>query len=266
MDGSNNSGYREDNISADQQVESEERPEGLQFKFDVIGVYDSVYPAQLSHLASGDIEPASWFYSFTPIVPKDRLLLPSDDPNSINGYETYGYIEFVLTPEQIHAQRRWREPQRDHKSALYSISAAAIAHGIKMPSSNSIFSGLFGSIRSRSKPEKVNVCIWSSLNMDGQKRIWLDQTEHLDDSKFEFTWIISLGEGKTIADVSRNGNGNPTLLSLVTSVLNLRKNGRAIDSPYNSVVLGVEALEMDPEDGRQPASQIWDGDELALYR
>jgi hypothetical protein len=197
------------------------------------------------------------------------------------GYPSYGYIEFVLRPEQISAQRRFVQPegQGSHQHSLASLLARAPA---KKSASDSLFGSLFGSFRAPPKAEKANICIWSSDNLDGQKRIWLDQTEHLNAEKFEFTWILSLNEGKTIAALeaeearaagsggsSASGGGassKPSLYSSLQSLLARRGNGRVIDSPYNNVVLDVEALEMDPGDGRAPLSATWTGDELDLYR
>jgi hypothetical protein len=47
---------------------------------------------------------------------------------------------------------------------------------------------------------RVNVCIWSSDTLDGQKRIWLQQLEHLDARRFRFTWLLTLSGGYTIAE------------------------------------------------------------------
>lgn len=127
--------------------------------------------------------------------------------------------------------------------------------------------------------------------MDGQKRIWLDQTEHLDAHRFEFTWLLSLEEGKTMADLvaaggaedgasvgargdqsaaagaqGKVGEKKTSLISTLQQVLRRRQNGRVIDSPYNGLVLEVEALEENPGDGRPPLAQSWDGDEMAIYR
>lgn len=244
-----------------------DKPQGLQFSFTTLGLFDGTYPADLTFLSSKDIEPASWFYSIVPQA-------PTNTGGTAQGYPTYGYLEFVLRPDQIVSQRRYvshRPGSSD--SGPHSVSALAAklsaTKAANKPASRGFFTSLFGTPQPVAPAGKANICIWSSDNMDGQKRIWLDQTEHLDASKFQFTWIMSLTEGRTLADrqaEAPHGGSSATLLSSVLAILARRGNGRVVDSPYNGMLLDAQALAMDPGDGRPPAAQVWEGDELNLYR
>ena len=283
--------------------------DGLQFQFNTIGIIQDNYPGELRHLSSANIEPASWFYTITPIISS----INQQNKEIIQyGYPTFGYIEFILTSQQIAQHRRFvhtgavegggsgSDTVNDNRYTLqnvltnleYSISnvdsveestTSSSTSGSSTDGTNSssntntihINHQKTSTTTTTTNKELVNVCIWSSNTMDGQKRIWLDQIEHLDREKFKFTWILSLQDGLTTADLLSNEH-NDTLNTLkysknnvfnnINQLFSKRKNGRVVDSPYNSVMLGIEALEMDPGDGRPPLSQIWEGDELALYR
>ena len=284
--------------------------DGLQFQFNTIGIIQDNYPGELRHLSSANIEPASWFYTITPII---SSLNEHNKENLQYGYPTFGYIEFILTSQQIALHRRFVSTGvggsgtvNDSRYTLQNV-LSNLEHSISNVDSveeSTTTSSTGGSSTSGSSSNKdqsnainnklhkttsttttttttstnkelVNVCIWSSNTMDGQKRIWLDQIEHLDREKFKFTWILSLQDGLTTADLLSTEH-NDTLNTLkysknnvfnnINQLFSKRKNGRVVDSPYNSVMLGIEALEMDPGDGRPSLSQIWKGDELALYR
>ena len=270
--------------------------DGLQFQFNTIGIIQDNYPGELRHLSSANIEPASWFYTITPIISS----INQQNKEIIQyGYPTFGYIEFILTSQQIALHRRFVNTGvggsgavNDNRYTLQNVlsnleHSISNVDSVEESTTTSSTSGSSTSGSSNTMPnnhqqtstttnkELVNVCIWSSNTMDGQKRIWLDQIEHLDREKFKFTWILSLQDGLTTADLLSNEH-NDTLNTLkysknnvfnnINQLFSKRKNGRVVDSPYNSVMLGIEALEMDPGDGRPPLSQIWEGDELALYR
>jgi hypothetical protein len=255
------------------------QPVDMQLRFEAVGVFEGTYQPEMTYLSSGNIEPASWFFSMVP-----QSIEGGDSGGMAHGYAAHGYIEFVLRPDQIMSQRRYVTHKRTEADDVSRHSVQALAaklnvnSGAKKVESTGFFSALFGAKPQAKRTNKANICVWSSDNLDGQKRIWLDQTEHLDASKFEFTWILSLTGGRTMADSlaaeataqeTAQQQGTPaktTLLSSVRNILALRQNGRVVDSPYNNMVLDVDALEMDPGDGRLPASHTWNGDEMDLYR
>lgn len=256
------------------------RQEGLQFHFKVLGVTEGLYPGELRHLKSTNIEPGSWFYSVTPVQarqqnPSNKANQHYNDAELKRGYPSYGYIEFIMSEENIVRQRRYRDQYELNNE--YSVGAAS-KHFLKARSMIdkpiAVQPGSEPQATLLGAGDKVNICIWSSNTMDGQKRIWLQQIEHLDTAQFRFTWMLTLTEGLTIADESarlgalkRQGLEEPT--SMFTTVRRLfveRGNGGIMDSPFNGIALDVEDLLADPGDGRRPAAEIWAGDELELYR
>lgn len=250
------------------------RPDNLQFNFTVIGVIKGLYPGELSHLKSSGIEPGSWFYTITPVIrnsgaPSSAYEEPLDS-DYLHGYPSYGYIEFVLSDEDIKKQRRYvNRMMENHKYSVESLQQHLHTHSTPKQAPHAHVGGS----ATQNDDNKVNICIWSSNTMDGQKRIWLQQIEHLDASKYRFTWMLTLTEGVTIADevhrleqLQRQGKESNSMLATVRRLFAQRGNGQIIDSPFNGIALDVEDLVSDPGDGRQPASETWGGDELELYR
>jgi len=246
-----------------------QRSREIQYDFKVTGIFSGVYPGNLNHLASSNIEPGSWFYTVTPLS-TDPLLNVGVE----KGLPSPGYIEFVMEDADIAKHRRFFD-HKDIKPSLYAVETAIAAHsatrsGQTKTKFRSVVSADGGAHTQQPADEKVNICIWSSDNMDGQKRIWLQQIEHLDPARFHFTWMLTFKEGRTLAQEKEqhrvNVKDNKSMYSTVSGLFERNRNGRVMDSPFNGVALDVDALREDPGDGRRPAADTWAKDELNLYR
>lgn len=242
----------------------------LQMEFNVIGIIDAVYPGEMNRLASTDIEPASWFYTVTPVSTlSDEVAAQDAPPQKEYGLPSRGYIEFVLHEEEIKKNRLFVDHEQSSQSP-YEVEVAirthqASEHSVPHTSTAKQSAVDATGATNQAADDKVNVCIWSSNVMDGQKRIWLQQIEHLDPLRFRFTWMLTLSEGRTLAEEAALSD-DKSLYSAAVKWFSKNRNGRVIDSPFNGIALGVEALSADPGDGRQPVSETWNGNEIELYR
>ena len=271
-----------------------------EYELEVIGIIKESFPARLRHFAHSDIEPASWFYHFTPLLqqpqqsPLCKVKRPTMDGQikrdldiitdgideggnfcNLRGYRTYGYIEFVLSEQDIATQRR------------YVTTAARVVRSIANSSGDGVYAAELSSDKSKqsqrsdgvekmtktsaqqmpNNKNKTNICIWSSNKMDGQKSIWLQQIEHLQVEKYHFTWLLTIADGYTIQDhVAANGSAATALYKKVWDTFARRGNGRIVDSPFNKVGLNTTALNIPPNDGRPSAAEVWEEDDRKLYR
>ena len=238
-----------------------QRPREIQYDFKVTGIFSGVYPGNLNHLASSNIEPGSWFYTVTPLLTEPLGVM-------VKGLPSQGYIEFVMEEADIAKHRRFFDHE-DTRPSSYAVETAISAHSASGTGQVMAVEVNGGASTQNPLAEKVNVCIWSSDNMDGQKRIWLQQIEHLDPARFRFTWMLTFKGGRTLAQEKEQGSENVknnSMYATVSGLFERNRNGRVIDSPFNGIALDVDALHEDPGDGRRPAAEIWANDELNLYR
>ena len=133
----------------------------MEISFDVKALFQFTVLPPNKELKASNIEPASWFYEFTP-----KVKFSSD--NDIEGVTSFGYIEYVLNASQIELERVhsdvWKHTPLPPPAALETTDQS------KSPS---------------------RICIWGSNKMDGQKMIWLQQVQHLSPADFAFTWILT---------------------------------------------------------------------------
>lgn len=123
------------------------------------------------------VEPASWFFKLQPALKEDFLQAGG------LSYPSFGYLEWVLERHVILKSRVFgylEDPSRrllptggpeecsSPGAAASGGSPVKAPHVLDVPVADSV------------EPEKsVRVCLWTSSNMDGQKRIWLRQMDHL---------------------------------------------------------------------------------------
>ena len=130
---------------------------------------------------SGDIEPASWFFSFLP------QLLPAALQAGGVAVPAVGYMEFVLPRTEIAAQR------------LYAAPPTAAQAAAKPPEAKCVGDTCHTSLREQNEAP-INVCVWGSNVPDGQKRIYLQQMQSLPGRDFQFTYFMSSESALTAID------------------------------------------------------------------
>lgn len=210
---------------------------------EVIGIYNNTFPTDLlatDPIIAQNIEPASWFFKAVPAI---EAKSETSDAGWMLGLPTHGYMEFVLSDDEILKHRRFSSLQDQYVSQVQSIS------------------GL--SLQQASISEKINICILTSPNMDGQKSIWLQQTEFMDPTKFLFTWLLALPSGRTLDEVAY-----PELLTKNNVYSHLKKlpNVEVHDNPYNTFALDFSLLDEKPNDGSPSAGEVWNNDMDRLYK
>eukprot|EP01038_Epipyxis_sp_PR26KG_P012844 gene12844-17218_t len=191
------------------------------------------------------IEPSSWFYSITPIYqPNEQYLIPS-----------YGYIEFVLNSTDILENRRFNHHLNQNNTFHKSYS------------NHNVFSNNRNDIIINTN-EILNICIWGSNQVDGQKKIWFQQIEHMNPSHFRFSWTLSLLDGLKISDLKQQYDRklSSDRRANVFDYLQMFENVQVVDSPYNGYLLNLEYLEQTTDDGYPTAAEMWDGKEDNIYR
>lgn len=99
--------------------------------------------------------------------------------------------------------------------------------------------------------------------MDGQKRIWMQQTDFLDHSTFSVSWILSIGAGKSIpSELTRGTDFKGTVLGALMDFPDFA----VVDSPFNSLTINRELLAVVPDDGGPAAVESYhDGDQSLYY-
>jgi glycosyltransferase involved in cell wall biosynthesis len=183
----------------------------------------------------GGIEPATWFFSVIP------LLTPDAKKMGIVGFPTIGYVEYVLTPQQLLKQRNF----------------AALQH----------FDGLIeGDDTIFSKASKrINVCIWASGQPDGQKRIYLEQMQSLS-SEFKFTYFLSSESPLILTDAERPLNDfEQKLFGLMQRNDSTRPEVDVVRSPMLGFRVNRSSLSESPADGSKPIDANSSSDDILRY-
>ncbi len=200
--------------------------------FEIRGVADKKMPVvgdglQNSVHVHGGVEPASWFYS---LIPKFKYQ-ESENTNAtlLNGYPSFGYIEFTLNNADIHKERLyttdWKQP--DATSSPKTVGPA---------------------------PEEKTICIWGSNSLDGQKRIWLSQLEHLV-HQFNLVYILT-DKYQSINLTDSNSIKDDTVTSLLLTSPQFT-HVKLVESPYNGVSVTFDLLSTDIPN--------WDGDPHTFF-
>ncbi len=173
----------------------------------------------------GLMEPASWFFSITP------LLYSSAQKNGVSVLPGVGYIEMLLPSEELVSQR-WFASQPYAQVA----PTANVCRESRCPS--------------HEKP--INVCVWASSEPDGQKRIYLDQIETLPEDII-FTYILSSQSPLTnTADIDRPLNDvEQKLFSLMTPTERRRARVNVVASPMIRFTLNTARFSEPTADGSE---------------
>lgn len=204
-------------------------------KINIISMSEYILSMQYSRLSATDnseIDPGSWFIEYIPWNISD---------NTIIGPITNNYIEFVLTPMQILNQRVF---SLENINSIEDLQSNVCENDI-------ILDEIVSSLQ---KP--INICIWGSNSLDGQKRIWIEQIEQMNKTIFNFTWILSRYE-----DDSDYKKSHETI-----DILNGISFTNIIESPFNMISLSIDSLEEDPNDGSETISKTWDNNPDNVFK
>ena len=124
----------------------------------------------------------------------------------LSGYPSLGYVEFVLTREGLRKNRRystiWREYQQNQQQQQQQqqqkqsiLLQSSPPRSDKSSSSSSNLSPDltidYSSLYAARGGQPIRVCVWGTLSMDGQKNIFLQQIQHMNQSEFRFTWVVA---------------------------------------------------------------------------
>ena len=151
------------------------------------------------------------------------------------GYPSHGYMEYVLSREEIQRHRHFIPTAARRRAEQFTPAWDHSSPSRPTPS-----------------PSPIRLCIWGSTQMDGQKHIWLQQLEHLNRSKFSFTWVV-------VGVSSRDGN------STIEQYFLRNPHVRTVNSPIE-VALSIDDLYQRPEDGSASAWEVWDHKPEELFR
>lgn len=278
-----------------------------------------------SVITSPEGEPASWFFHFVPwfhvkldenggdvnIVissnaekndamskdGRDKFTQKKEDSSYVSGYPTMGYLEVVLSKEDILIHRKFA--QLDDSSNDHSLFTGMDSH-FEVRESNyktTDSQGDIGDIKEgnyngKDEGEVTTICIWGSDRMDGQKQIWIQQIQHLNPQKFTFVWFLYSKDvkvdenGKIIppenipedsasssmpssASGSGNSNSHTTRTTksktILISCLTTLDNVRVVHNPFSSTNIPYEDMKAPLDDGSEPFWNTWSGDTNSVY-
>ena len=184
-----------------------------------------------------DVQTGSIFYNINTV--KRMKDSATGEVYESSGYPVEGYLEFVLSQEDIRRYRRFRTQsaipsKTDELNHLPSISR-----------------------RDEEKGGPIEVCVFGGPKLDGQKQIWRQQAEHMDPARFHFTWLLHLRPDASVED-------QVTTNAVLQHVWAVRDRITIGSNPTFS--LALDMLDQDPGDGRGPASAVWVGQTVDLYR
>ena len=111
--------------------------------------------------SGGQVEPASWFFTLQPALKQAFL-----DIGGLS-YPSFGYLEFVLERYQI------------LKGRVFDLLGGSSGKAERGREETVVTTRPSTEGKAEGAGEEVTVCLFSSHNMDGQKRIWLSQIEQL---------------------------------------------------------------------------------------
>lgn len=183
-------------------------------------------------LQDGATEPGSWFFEVKPVR------------KQVNGRQLYGlssigYVELIPSTEVFFSERDFHSNGRSDRIEDVDNEMAVWEQNIFQH-----FSEVTNVART-DKNSLIDICIWTSSVMDGQKRIWLQQAEFLDHSKFSFAWIISLLGNHTVAEAMRSPLDFLLKGSLIAALLEI-PDSVMVDSPFNMLSLPVATIADSP--------------------
>lgn len=198
--------------------------------------------------------------------------------NFFYGHAAEGYVEVVLNDEELAHQRLFVRDHESYVSLLPSegqMDRQQLTERTKRRIEQELdgwekeMTSYYGKrlAAARSKPKhrqvadrrKINICIFGSGNMDGQKRIWLQQAESLDQSKFQFIWLLAHGDGSGVTDLK-------TKTTSIYYHLNRLPQIKVSNNTSNGYALSFEKLNEIPNDSFVTAAMVWEYNTTKLYQ
>lgn len=207
----------------------------------------------------------------------------SADVSRLSGYPSLGYMEFILTPESLLTNRKYSTIGRGyHNPSRVGVSGVRsppqpVSQQNRLLSPNLLtdYSALYAA--RQNKP--IRVCVWGTLSMDGQKNIFLQQIHYMNQSEFQFTWVVAdirhleaegkLGVWEQLQKQQQDAAFAQDQQAAVRSRLLAMPHVKIAASPFGGLVLDMGVLDIAPADGAPPASSVYSGQvgesESALY-
>lgn len=241
--------------------------------FDITGVYQNIIQVPFESIDISQIEPSSWFYTITPmasvdiqlndiVMSRDGILLPNNEEyhSTLFGFPTKGYVEFVLSPEDIQKQRMFRNHhlKLSQNSLTLDPNQFVTTNTLNPHWKQSIrqyFANQYPNRAKKMRSQPINICILSGLQMDGQKKIWLDQFSNLSPSEFRFTLILSDPTGSNL---------NPDKQSIF-SHLSSSSNVKVVYQSNAQLTISEDNLSIKPSDGGPSAEEFWQNNMTRLF-
>jgi hypothetical protein len=210
------------------------------------------------------------------------------------GLPNYHYMEFILSDQEILEQRLYsvkgsfqdfkqlsekklKKEKIIWKSKLNELfqergfSTQDRRQNEMLTFEANVNSAITVSSERKKKKKRMNICVSTGNSMDGQKKIWLQQTEFMDQEKFNFIWIMSLSAAesieKYIAMFHEGSLNQNSLFHHLHTLKTKQENVIIVDSAFNSHLIAQEDLAQFPEGDRNypSAAMVWEHNKTKIY-
>jgi hypothetical protein len=203
-----------------------------------------------------------------------------DQVNFFYGHPAESYLEVVFSDEELAKQRHFVRDYSSYVSQLQQTSSSqglnrqqlAERTGRRVANEIDVWENEMTTYFNQrlaisiSKPKrrlpanrnKINICIFGNSNMDGQKRIWLQQAESLNRDKFQFIWLMA--DGVSSNKVSSNNSNS------IYYHLQRLPHIKVSNNTSNGYQLSFESLNEIPNDSFVTAAMVWEYNTTKLYQ
>jgi hypothetical protein len=211
------------------------------------------------------LEAGSWFLWATPRATAYSAPDGQGEASGhVFGYPVQGYVEVVLDPDTIRAFRKFRRPAGESESgfpAEIGERRYEPAPTFATVSPGGAVAAVGAAAGTAAAPRRRMICIWSSQVMDGQRNVWLKQTQHLDARRFSFTWLLDVMSG------GGENRGGGALLDALQALGGTSASGGPSITVRDSPALVISHADLDdaPGDGQPAAADVWGGEITNLY-
>ena len=188
-----------------------------------------------------DAEPGSIFYSITPRLTYMEEI--SGGVHTLDGSSAYGYLELVLSDKEIKSNRRYANYQLNTPAGSNEDDNVLVLQETQ-PQAPTVIA------------PPINICVFSGDKWDGQKQIWVQQSQFMDHTKYHFTWLVHLEPDEVQTP-------RTSLNPVVRGISHLSHITIAQNPNFQ---LNLSQLEEIPGDGSMPASAVWNNDHRKLYQ
>ena len=212
----------------------------------ILGGYEAPLHA-INLEGQSNTDPGSWFYLLKPVVD----ILAFTGVRRYHGYPNPGYMELVLTADDIHRNRMY--------SAVWKVDPFK-THSILDHSSKENANTCDGKEQFNQSVTPIKICIWGNFKMDGQKKIFLKQIQYLSKEDFEFVWVVADakdGSDEALFEVEQHSEFH--------NQLKLMSNVKIVYSPYTSVALNLTEIDAGFEVGLGSQSAHWMKNQSMMY-